>query len=86
MPALPATRADVISPVRVTALLSGREVIQGEGLEMTGKTAVALAALMIAGLIGAPAAFAAPAPKIDWSELLDGITVDEDLEVGEEMC
>ncbi len=53
---------------------------------MTSKTAVALAALMIAGLIGAPAAFAAPAPKIDWSELLDGITVDEDLEVGEEMC
>ena len=79
-------RADVISPVRVTALPSGREVIRGKGLEMTGKTAVALAALMIAGLIGAPAAFAAPAPKIDWSELLDGIPVDEDLEVGEEMC
>ena len=45
-----------------------------------------IAALAIAGLIGAPAAFAAPTPKIDWSELLDGITVDKDLEVGEEMC
>ena len=52
---------------------------------MTKKIAVALAVLAIAGLIGAPAAWAAPAPKIDWSELLDEV-VDEDLEVGEEMC
>ncbi len=52
---------------------------------MTRKTAVALTALMIAGLIGAPAAWAEPAPKIDWSDLLDE-AVDGDLEVGEEMC
>ena len=45
-----------------------------------------IAALAIVGLIGAPAAFAEPAPKIDWSALLDGITIDEDLEVGEEQC
>ncbi len=91
MPALSATRADVISPVRVTALSSEREVIRGEGREMTSKpemtskTLVALAALVIAGLIVAPAAGAGPAPTIDWSDLLDE-AVDEDLEVGEEMC
>ncbi len=53
--------------------------------KMTSKTAVALVALMVAGLIVAPAASAEPAPRIDWSDLLDE-AVDEDLEVGEEMC
>ncbi len=44
-----------------------------------------IAVVALAGLIGAPAAWAEPAPRIDWSDLLDEV-VDEDLEVGEEMC
>lgn len=46
---------------------------------------IIIAVLATAGLAGAPAAWAGPEPKIDWSDLVDQI-VDPDLEVGEDMC